>query len=112
MAIALKVLKFTTVATGTPLQLNPSTGGKGWLIKRMCFHNAQASAITLDLYITPAGSGSNFYLYKGCSIAAGSALSIENEVTLNNGSSGDKLTASITGASPLDCVIDGMERDQ
>jgi hypothetical protein len=112
MAIALKVLKFTTVASGAPVQLNPTTAGKGWLIKRICFHNAQTLAISLDLYVTPAGTASNFYLYKSCSIAAGAAISIEDAITLNNGSSGDKLMANITGATPLDCVMDGMERDQ
>ena len=116
MAQKFRVLRFLGLVSssgGTVTQLNNGAATVGWLISTICFHNAQASTITLDVYVTQSG-GTSTYLYKAHSIAAGAQLLIEKEITLKHDSPADALFVRCVNASnhSLDCVITGLERDQ
>jgi hypothetical protein len=115
MAVKLKLLfndELSSGAGGTVKQLDENKTAS-WLIKNIYFYNRHATAITLDLYLSQAG-GASTYLYKGYSIAAGAELFVNREITLNHTGTADKITARCVNAasSKLDCVINGIERDQ
>src|SRR5437016_4396247 len=124
MALSLKAL--------TAVRLNSSTGGgvttaistttintpKGWLIKNMFFSNIDTTNnVTMDLFLRQGiGGTQDRLLYKAVAVNANTVVKLTDEITLNqNNATPDilyaKLVASLS-TPQVDCVINGVERDQ
>jgi hypothetical protein len=125
MGSTLKILtaKLLTSSTGgVPQDITPtSSAAKGWLIKNIYFYNYGTSgqSVTVDLKIKQGGTA-RMLLKAAISVAPGgtgtsgnpSVLAKEFALDLNVPDVLHAVLTSSAGTPNVDCVINGVEKDQ